>query len=91
MKPNLLAEGQVLVNPNPANDALRVNLKLEAVSDLVTLTLFDWQGRAVSVQKAQNVQEGQMTLQVRTLPAGTYYLLVRTGEGHTMRKVSVSH
>ncbi len=91
VKPDLLADAQVLVNPNPATDVLRVNLKLEAVSEVVTLTLFDRQGRVVSVQKAQNVQEGQMTLQVQTLPAGTYFLWVRTADGQAMRKVSVIH
>ena len=91
VRPNLLTDAQVLINPNPATDAVRVDLKLGAVSEVVTLTLFDWQGRAISAQKAQNMQEGQMSLNVQTIPNGMYILWVRTAEGSTMRKVAVAH
>ena len=91
VRPNLLTDAQVLINPNPATSAVRVDLKLEAVSEIVTLTLFDWQGRAISVQKAENLQKGQMTLNVETVPNGMYFLWVRTAEGDMMRKVAVCH
>lgn len=90
-KPEQLAENQVVVTPNPANDFMRIDLDLNAVSDKVTLTLFDNIGRVAASQTTSNFQNGQLNFDVKSLPSGMYLLWVRTAEGMTMRKVAICH
>ena len=91
VKPELLNDMQVSISPNPAIDQVRVNLDLTETSDVVTLTLFDARGREVARQTANNIQDGQMTMNVGNQPSGMYLLWVRTAEGSAMRKVAICH
>lgn len=91
VQPEKLDETSVAVSPNPATDLLRVDVKLENLSEVVTLTLFDAHGRAVKVQQTPRFQEGQLTMPVQDVPSGMYLLWVRTDEGMTMRKVAICH
>ena len=61
------------------------------VSDVVTMTLFDARGREVARQTAQNIEDGQVTMNVANQPSGMYLLWVRTAEGSAMRKVAICH
>ncbi len=91
VKPNVLQDAQVTVTPNPAVDQVHVNVNLNEASDLVTLTLFDNQGRMVATQKTPNFEDGQITMNVNNVASGMYLLWVRTAEGSAMRKVAICH
>lgn len=91
VKPDVLAEAQVAISPNPATDVVRVDVQLEAPSEMVTLTLFDARGQLVKVQTADNILEGQLSMNVQDIPSGMYLMWVRTAEGSAMRKVAICH
>ena len=80
-----------MITPNPANDQLVLEINLSKVNDAVSISLIDWTGRFVSTQLLKNFQNGQTTFDVSTLPSGAYLVQVNTGEGVTVRKVSVCH
>lgn len=88
---DVLAETQVTLSPNPATDVVRVNVKLDAPSEMVTLTLYDARGQLVKMQTADNILEGQISMNVQDVPSGMYLMGVRTAEGSAMRKVAICH
>ena len=90
-KPQLLEASKVVVTPIPANDQIRLDIKLAKVNDAVTVSLIDWTGRFVSTQLLKNFQNGQTSFNVAALPAGNYLVQVSANEGTTMRKVTVAH
>ncbi|MFN0217107.1 MAG: T9SS type A sorting domain-containing protein, partial [Saprospiraceae bacterium] len=90
--PKTLAASKVLVTPNPANEFVNLELKLDAVNPSVAVSILDSKGRIVVGTKVEkNIQHGVMTFNVNTLPSGVYYLWVRTAEGATFKKVVVAH
>lgn len=91
VRPDVLAETQVSISPNPATDLVRVNLKLDAPSEMVTLQLMNIQSGVVKTQTASNFQQGQLSMNVNDVPSGMYVMLVRTAEGTAMRKVAICH
>jgi hypothetical protein len=91
-EPNKLDASKINVTPNPANEYVNLELKLDAVNPSVAVSILDTKGRMVTgTQVEKNIQNGVMTLNVNTLPAGVYYLWVRTAEGATMQKIVVAH
>ncbi|MFN0217108.1 MAG: PA domain-containing protein [Saprospiraceae bacterium] len=91
-EPKTLAASKVLVNPNPANEFVNLELKLDAVNPTVAVSILDGKGRTVVGTKVEkNIQNGVMTFNVNTLPSGVYYLWLRTAEGATFKKVVVTH
>lgn len=91
VKPDVLAEAQVIVNPNPATDVVRLDIKLDAPSEMITLTLLDVRGQIVKTQTARSFQEGQLSMNVQDVPSGMYLMWVRTAQGSAMRKVAICH
>jgi hypothetical protein len=91
-EPNVLADSKLNITPNPANEFVNLELKLDEVNPSVAVSILDAQGRlAVATQVEKNIQNGVIRLDVNTLPSGTYFMWVRTAEGSTMKKVSVCH
>ena len=85
---NNLAIGQpsdigVSIVPNPATDAVTVS----ADATLLTLELRDLLGRTVLTQQPASTKT---TLDVSTLPAGTYILRLHTPQGVATKKLVVS-
>ncbi len=91
-EPKKLDASKVNVTPNPANEYVKVELKLAEVNPSVAVSVLDSKGRmVVGTQVEKNIQNGAMTLNVNTLPSGVYYLWIRTAEGATIQKVVVAH
>ncbi|MFN0033913.1 MAG: PKD domain-containing protein, partial [Saprospiraceae bacterium] len=65
--------GQVLLWPNPTGDVLHLQSNLEIES----LRIFDPTGREVSSQKP-SASAGQISVDLRHLPPGLYYLTLRS-------------
>lgn len=91
-EPKTLAASKVLVTPNPANEFVILELKLEAVNPSVAVSILDGKGRmVVGSQVEKNFQNGIMTFPVNSLPSGVYHLWIRTAEGSTMKQIVVAH
>ena len=91
-EPKTLAESKVIVTPNPASEFVNLELKLDEVNPSVAVSILDAQGSmVVASQVEKNIQNGVIRFNVNQLPAGTYYLWVRTAEGSVMKKLTVAH
>ena len=75
--------------PNPASRDLFIDLTLEKVSTVVKVDLVGMDGRMVMSKIFENVQDDRLRLDVSTLVAGTYTVLINTEEGAVSRKVVV--
>ncbi|GEM_PF-442185 len=91
-EPKTLDASKINITPNPANEFVNLELKLDAVNPSVSVSVIDGKGQMVGGSKVEkNFQNGMMTLNVKSLPAGTYYLWIRTAEGSTMKQIVVAH
>ncbi len=80
---------QMLVQPNPADDVLRVSLG-EALEGQVLVSMVAADGRLVMTRSLQGFAQGQvLTLNVQNLPAGVYSVRVQNGEGSSVQKVVI--
>ncbi len=84
-----LDPGKCRVSPQPASDRIRVNIQLDAYNEAVSVVLHDALGRSLRRQKLVNFQMGELEIDCRDLPFGTYILGVYSGEGSLLRKVMV--
>ena len=75
--------------PNPVRDRLRVRLIVPERGD-VSVEVFDVLGRSV-VSKRLSDARGRLetTLNVASLPSGTYFLRVGVGDRHESHTVTV--
>ncbi len=76
------------VFPNPAHQL--INVKLGDTRQEGTLSLYDLQGRVLS-QQTIAVGNADYTVATASLPAGTYFLMVKTGKVQQMFPVTVAH
>ena len=87
-----LNEFAAIAYPNPTADLL--NIKLSAVRDLgkVQTSLFDMTGRLVRSDVTEaNGQSARFTLDLASIPNGTYYLDVLSDAGSKRQRVIVRH
>ena len=82
-------ENQITVYPNPAHDFLTV--ELSDGTEIDNITIYDIQGRLVETMCTSSLPQSEtVKLDVRSLPAGTYILHVKTTLGREIiRKVNV--
>lgn len=92
VEPNVLADSKINITPNPANEFVNLELKLDAVNPSVAVSILDGRGKLVTgSQVEKNIQNGVMNLDVKNLASGVYYLWIRSAEGSTMKKIVVCH
>jgi hypothetical protein len=84
-KEPLLAANVVTVGPNPANDYINVAFNFEATAKSVVVNVLDINGREVLNADFNNVQNETFNLDVTSLVAGVYNLMVRTENGVTTK------
>ena len=81
-------ESRISVYPNPAHDFLIV--ELSDGTEIQDIALYDIQGRLVETQNFASLHPGTAKLDVRTPPAGTYILhLKTTNNREIVRKVHI--
>ncbi|MCC7466272.1 MAG: hypothetical protein IT261_08390 [Saprospiraceae bacterium] len=91
-EPKALADSKINITPNPANDYINLELKLDAVNPSVAVSLVNGKGRLVNgSQVERNFQNGVMRLDVTNVPSGVYHLWIRSSEGSTMKPVVIAH
>lgn len=72
-EPKTLADAKVNITPNPANEFVNLELKLDEVNPSVAVSILDGKGRmVVGSQVEKNIQNGVMTFDVKSLPSGVY-------------------
>ncbi len=79
-------------NPNPVSDVLTIDLKLEK-STQAHLSLLDEQGRQIRLIDNTVKPNGtyQYKLETAQLPAGIYYVVIKTHEDKASAKIVVTH
>ena len=79
-------ENKVTVFPNPARDFITV--EMANCTEIAEIALYDMYGRSVEMLRATSLQ--QATINVKDLPAGTYFLHIRFADGHELvRKIVI--
>ncbi len=76
------------VFPNPAHQV--INVKLGSTKDAGMLSLYDLQGRLLTQQEIA-AGTADYTVNTATLPAGTYFLMVKTGKVQQLFPITVAH
>ncbi len=87
----LLEQLATRLTPNPASEYVQVELPGTTSSVEAELRLIDTRGRLVQLQQTRLGAGQQARLDLRDLPTGTYFLLVRTKEGVASRKLQIAH
>ena len=92
VKPSFLDPTQYAVSPNPANEQVRLDLNLENPGSDVYVTIASALGQVVSRQTLKNFQNGTVvTMDVKSVPSGNYFMTIRTNEGVGIKKVAICH
>jgi hypothetical protein len=87
---NIAGSKQVSAWPNPATDVIHINSPLTNGGGSSRLLIYDISGRIVM---QGGLQSGMNTVQVASLPHGTYILTVKspTGESYNQKLIVQSH
>lgn len=85
-----LNSGEIVkIFPNPANDYVSFDVKLNEASSTVRVLLLDLTGKMVAMQEFQNLKDLQATFKTNELANGTYFVRIDTDFGYTTRKFVV--
>ena len=88
--PVIFEEAEFGMYPNPATDQLTVEVPMQADAD-VTVSVLDPAGKlAIQQHRTMSKGDNRMTLDVRALPNGVYFVQVRNGEQSFTRKLVVN-
>lgn len=82
-----LDAAKVTLAPNPVSDLLNVNFNLEATADEVQLIMTDVSGKIITSEQYEQVYNQSLQMNMRNLPAGTYFLSIATPEGYRVERV----
>jgi hypothetical protein len=74
------------VFPNPTTDQINVELTLEEISSNVNVDLIDIRGTLLEERVYSNVQNETYQFNTNELPAGTYFIRVRTDNGYNIKQ-----
>ncbi|WP_236974935.1 T9SS type A sorting domain-containing protein [Membranihabitans maritimus] len=85
-----LAETEVSIFPNPAQDYVNIDVSLENPQKIQTY-LTDATGKILDMKVNDNFYQGRIRYDVSTYPTGTYFLKVNSSEGTKVKKISVLH
>ena len=84
-----LAPSEVAVFPNPTNDYINLQLRLDDVSDEVNVRIFDVNGQVHQSNQYTNIKNAVYNYNVENLAAGIYFMHVQTDKAQTIRKVII--
>ena len=88
-KEPLLENVKVNLYPNPATTQFTAEVELPAVSQFLEYSIRDAAGRQIFSTEKNKVQKDFASFNVSSLPAGQYYLLVRTENGAASFPLSI--
>lgn len=76
--------------PNPATDAIKVDLNLEQQESSILLRVIDMTGRIIMEKEYNNVKQGQFELNVSGLSSGTYSLQLQTLDAYKTKRFVIT-
>lgn len=79
-----------IVFPNPATDYLFVQMQHDGNNE-TTVSLCDLMGKEVRSVTEKNLGERMLRVDISSLPAGTYFLTIRSGNFSKTQKIMVMH
>lgn len=82
-----VASSDFTLYPNPATNAITVNLSEELATNDATLSLYDVTGREMFVQTVGN--NATQDVNIANFPSGLYFVVVTTGDHKVSKKLSV--
>ncbi|MCI5080615.1 MAG: T9SS type A sorting domain-containing protein [Saprospiraceae bacterium] len=83
-----LPESALTLAPNPVSDILNVTVDLEQPQDAMFI-IANIEGKVMSIQEFQNVENQNFQFDVNNYPAGTYVVRISTLEGTKTKKFVV--
>lgn len=86
-----LDDFRIKVFPNPADEFVNLDLDLANMADQVRVDVINYDGKVVGNFVYSNVQKGTYSIHTANLPAGIYFLSVKTPEGYRSMPFKVAH
>jgi hypothetical protein len=83
---DVLQESAVVVTPNPVSSELNVAINLENTSEQVQVQVININGAVMVNQTMDNILNANLTYDVTSYPAGTYFIQVATQDGFSVEK-----
>lgn len=84
----MVTEFAVSLSPNPASGMVNVSFSNEQAAS-TTITITNAEGKQVKTVNAGNVQAGQVSINIKSLAKGTYYVTLNNGRGRRTEKLLV--
>ena len=88
-RPSIATEGlreETVLYPNPTDGELTIGVAGEVQS----IVIYNAMGRPVGGWNLRRITEGQVSLDLNTLPAGTYIVRIQTADNITARRIIVA-
>lgn len=86
--PVLVSNFSVKLSPNPATDMVKVTFtNVEAAN--TTISIVNAEGKTVRLENAGNVQNGQISINVKGLAKGNYYVTLNNGTDKKTEKLVI--
>ena len=71
----------MVLSPNPVRNRLQVQIDLANSASQATLSIVDFSGRRVQQRALEGLQKEWLDFDTAVLPAGVYFLHLKTPEG----------
>jgi hypothetical protein len=78
----------IKLSPNPAADMIKVNFSNEEKAS-TTITITNAEGKTVRTIDAGNVQDGQLSISIKALAKGSYFVTLNNGSGTKTEKLQI--
>ncbi len=86
-----LANASIQIFPNPVSDRFTAEVDLGEMSSYLEYRILDVSGRLLFSTKMENLRQDKSEFDASTLPAGQYFLTIKTDKGSTSKSFSVQH
>lgn len=85
----ILPENSISLAPNPAADYTQINFNFDEMMNDVDINIVDVNGRTVTTKALRNIQKDNFRLDISSLNAGVYNIVVRTEKGMTTKSLVI--
>lgn len=86
-----LAKNEVAVFPSPADDVVNLVFELEQTAKKAEVMISDFNGRMIRTFTLEDIRNGSVPIDVRSMASGTYFAHVRTEYGYRTKSFVVGH
>lgn len=86
-----LANASIQIFPNPVSDRFTAEVDLGEMSSYLEYSIRDVSGRLLFSSKKENLRHDKSEFDASSLPAGQYFLTIKTDKGSSSKTFSVQH